>query len=337
MKKMTVILVLLSAVGSVAGQINPDDARQFLGTLSEAKRQRVQLPFEDSSRSRWHYLPASSFTRAGVSLGELDSGQRQLLFSLLKSHLSETGYNKTQKILELERILGELENNPTYRNTDHYFVAVYGEPNETGIWAWSFEGHHLSLNFTIAGDKISMAPRFMGANPAVIPKGKRKGEKTLAREEDLAFKLLHALPENQRQQAIFRKRAYWDITTSNESQVEPLEQAGILLKDLAPAHQAILLELIDEYLASMPAELATKRMNLLKTEEFDLISFGWAGGTQPGEPHYYRVQGKTFLIELDNTQNEANHIHSVWRDFDGDFGRDLIRKHYENSSHHDHK
>ncbi len=336
MKKMTVILILLSALGSLSSkQLKPDAARQFLASLDEAQRERAQLPFEDSSRSHWHYLPATSYTRAGISLGELDNTQRQLFFSLLKTHLSETGYNKTQKILELEEILGELENNPTYRNPDNYFVAFYGEPDKNSLWGWSFEGHHLSLNFTMADGEISMAPRFMGANPAIIPEGKRKGEKTLAREEDLAFQLLHALPASQRQQAIFRKQAFWDITTSNDSQVEPMEPLGIRLKDLTPDHQAILLELIDEYLASMPAELATLRMNLLKTEEFDQIRFGWAGGTQPGEPHYYRVQGKTFLIELDNTQNGANHIHSVWRDFDGDFGHDLIREHYEHSNHHD--
>ena len=337
MKKMAVILILLSAIGSVYSQGDPDPARQFLASLNDTQRARALLPFEDSSRSRWHYLPASSWTRTGISLGELDNTQRQLLFSLLKSYLSETGYDKTQKILELEEILGELENNPAYRNPDNYFVAFYGEPDKNNLWSWSFEGHHLSLNFTMADGKLAMAPLFMGANPAVIPEGKRKGEKTLAREEDLAFKLLHALPENQRQQAIFRERAFWDITTSNDSQVEPMKLVGIRLKDLAPDHQAILLELIDEYLASMPPELATLRMNLLKTEEFDQIRFGWAGGTQPGEPHYYRVQGKTFLIELDNTQNGANHIHSVWRDFDGDFGRDLIREHYEHSNHHDQK
>lgn len=334
---MTIILILLSAIGplSAHSQVGTNTARQFLAALDEAQRERAQLPFEDSSRSRWHYLPASSWTRAGVGLGELDDTQRRLIFSLLKDYLSETGYDKTQKILELEEILGELENNPIYRNPDNYFVAFYGEPDKNNLWGWSFEGHHLSLNFTMADGELSMAPRFMGANPAVIPQGKRKGEKTLAREEDLGFELLHALPENQRQQAIFRERTFRDITTSNESQVKPLEPVGIRLKDLAPKHQAILLELIDEYLASMPPELATKRMNLLKTEEFDQIRFGWAGGTQPGEPHYYRVQGRTFLIELDNTQNRANHIHSVWRDFDGDFGRDLIREHYEHSNHHD--
>lgn len=150
----------------------------------------------------------------------------------------------------------------------------------------------------------------------------------------LGFKLVNALSPEQKQKAIFRERAFSEIVTSNSTKVDPLEPVGIRMKDLSGEQQVILLDLMNEYLSTMPAELATKRMNKLKDEEFDEIRFGWAGATEPGQGHYYRVQGKTFLIELDNTQNQANHIHTVWRDFKGDFGRDLIREHYQQSDHH---
>jgi hypothetical protein len=331
---MALIIMLLIAAGLPASKnFSPDPAITFLNSLDSGQKKKTQLPFDDRSRDQWHYFPAGS-SHSGINLGELNESQKDLFFKFLRSYLSESGFDKTVKIIELEGVLGELENNPSGRDPEKYFITVYGDPAKDKLWAWSFEGHHLSLNFTSLNNEISIAPRFMGANPAVIPSGKRKGEQTLEKEESLGFALINALAPEQKQKAIIREKAFWDIATSNESQVGPLEPAGIKLKDLQPGQKEILLDLIDEYLSAMPDELAAKRMNNLKEEEFDEIRFGWAGATMPGQPHYYRVQGKTFLIELDNTQNGANHIHSVWRDFGGDFGRDLIREHYQQSHHH---
>lgn len=293
----------------------------------------AQLPFEDVSRNTWHFLPGEMWSRAGISLHELNAPQKKLLFKLLEENLSKTGNEKTHKIIDLENVLAELTGDKVFRDPEKYYAAFYGDPKKDSLWAWSFEGHHISLNFTILDNQISMAPRFLGANPAIIGEGPRKGERTLAKEDDLGLQLINDLTPTQRQKAIFQKNSFPDIVTANAAEVRPLKPAGIGCEALDNDQQILLATLIDEYLSIMPTELATKRMNNLKKEEFGKIRFGWAGQTELGKPHYYRIQGNTFLIEFDNTQNNANHIHTVWRDFDGDFGKDLIKEHYQRSSH----
>lgn len=311
-------------------ETNP--ATTFLNSLSKQQRDRAQMHFTDTSRTTWHYFPGTMYKRAGIQLGELNTEQKELFFKLLKTYLSETGYNKTIKIMDLETVLFEIGQGDAYnRDPEKYSVAFYGNPEKDSLWAWSFEGHHLSLNFSILNNKISIAPRFMGASPAIIKEGKRKGERTLANEEDFGFQLINSLSEDQKKIAIFQKKAYPDIVTSNATEVAPLQPVGIKVGDLKMNQQTIIIGLLDEYLSTMPKALAKKRMDNLKSEEFNDIRFGWAGDTETGKPHYYRIQGKTFLVEFDNTQNNANHIHLVWRDFNGDFGKDLIKEHYEHS------
>jgi hypothetical protein len=279
-------------------------------------------------------VPAASYPRTGIALNQLNEEQKKLLFEVLQSSLSETGYAKTQQIISLENVLAEMSGNPDYHDPEKYHAAFYGNPAKDSLWSWSFQGHHISLNFTVLNGETSIAPRFLGANPAIVKEGSRKGERTLAKEEDLGLELINSCSAGQKQKAIFQHKAYYDIVTTNSADVEPLEPVGIRMKELNHSQQSILLQLIDEYLATMPEDLAAKRMEKLKKEEAAEILFGWAGATKLGEGHYYRIQGKSFLIEFDNTQNNANHIHSVWRDFDGDFGRDLIRGHYQSSEHH---
>jgi len=315
-------------------QNNP--VEKFLKSLNREQREIAIFPFDNPSKSDWHYLPAASYPRAGISLGQLNTEQKDLFFKLLHSSLSETGYSKTKRIISLEDVLAELSGNSDYRDPEKYYVAFYGHPEKDKLWAWAFQGHHLSLNFTVANKKISVAPRFMGANPAKIKTGIRKGERTLETEENLGLQLINALSDVQKEKAIFSGRAPYDIVTGNASEVDPLKPVGIKLQEMSAANQQLLLQLINEYLATMPEELAEERMKTLEKEETGEIRFGWAGATVPGEGHYYRIQGKSFLVEFDNTQNSANHIHSVWRDFDGDFGRDLIREHYKSSNHHHH-
>jgi len=314
--------------------LNSDPAANFLNSLSKDQRESAQMELSDSSRTTWHFFPGTMYQRAGIQLHELNDTQKELLFTLLRSHLSETGYNKARKIMGLETVLFELgQGDANFRDPEKYTIAFYGDPMKDNLWAWSFEGHHLSLNFTIADDKVSIAPRFMGASPATIKGGKRKGERTLAHEEDYGLQLVNALSNEQKQKAIFQNTAFPDIVTFNASEVTPLQTVGIRIGDLSDNQKEILTTLMYEYLSTMPTRLAETRMKNLKSEPFDDIRFGWAGATEAGKPHYYRIQGKTFLVEFDNTQNNANHIHLVWRDFDGDFGRDLIREHYEHSHH----
>ena len=332
-RTFSIFLISLLLSGSVQ-PISAQTATDFLNSLSREQLKKTQFPFSANERYTWHYLPATTVPRPGIALFELNEQQKKLIFQLLQNSLSETGYSKTLKVIDLENVLAELSGNAEYRDPEKYYTAFYGNPEKDSIWSWAFQGHHLSLNFTVLNGKTSIAPRFFGANPATIKQGKRKGERILANEEDLGFELINSMNAEQKEAAIIQERAFYDIVTTNSPEVDPLKPAGIKMEKLHANQKLTLLRLIEVYLEAMPKELAEKRMQNLKKEESGEIRFGWAGATEPGKGHYYRVQGKTFLIEFDNAQNNANHIHSVWRDFDGDFGRDLIREHYQHSDHH---
>ncbi len=335
MKTIAIIsLLVVASIIMALGLMIEKPAVDFLKSLTQAQRNKTQMPFNDESKVLWHYIPSSMFPRAGIQLNELDPNQKSKLDVLLKTFLSETGYTKTMKIIDLENILLEMSGDSIMRNPESYSVAFYGNPEKDSLWAFSFEGHHISLNFTIHDGKVENAPRFFGANPAKIPSGPREGERTLQKEEDLGLELINSFSEEQREMAIFQQEPFFDIVTGKSAEVEPLSPVGIMYGQLNRNQQLIFLKLLDEYLSTMPAEQAEKRMNSIKDEEINEVRFGWAGATVLGEGHYYRIQGKSFLIEFDNVQNKANHIHTVWRDFDGDFGRNLIREHYEKSHHH---
>jgi len=334
MKKIT--LIALTIVLSIGFNRNNPTIR-FLESLESEQLSQLIMPFDDLSRKDWHYLPAKMWPKTGLKLGELNNDQKIAFSQMLQSFLSKSGYDKTQKIIELENILAESEGDPDLRDEGAYFIAIYGNPRTDSLWAWSFQGHHISLNFTQSNGKLSTAPRFLGASPATITEGSRKGERTLDREEDLAMELINALSDQQKEEAVFQDISFIDIVTTNATEVSPLRPVGIEANKLNAQQKDLLKQLLKEYLSSIPRNLAVERESKINDEEFDEIRFGWAGALTKGQGHYYRIQGKTFLIEFDNTQNDANHIHTVWRDFDGDFGMDLIREHYLNSKHHSKK
>lgn len=331
------LLLLIFLLSTVLPSLIPstDPSVEFLNSLNEEQREKAQKEFDDLTRHTWHFLPAAMWPRPGIALEELNQNQQELFFDVLESFLSESGYSKTRSIMELENVLAEIENNPDFRNPELYFAIFYGNPATDEKWAMSFEGHHISLNFTVVEGEVSLVPRFLGARPSFIPEGSRKGEKTaLHREEDLGIELIQSMTGEQLDKAIFLEVAFWEIVTNVATEVGPLTFEGIMMGELNDSQQVLLLDIINEYLSAMPEEVADKRYEKLKNEELSEIEFAWAGATTLGEPHYYRIQGKTFLIEFDNTQDDANHIHTVWRDFDGDFGKDLLREHYRQSNHH---
>jgi len=337
-KRMFVICLALLG-GTFIMSMSPvppgvESAKAFLNSLNVDQKEKVLQKFDDA-RMDWHYLPSTMFHREGIYIRDLDETQRALLHKLLQNYLSQEGYTKTKNIIGLENVLRELGGG-SYRDPELYIVAFYGTPAEDRPWGWKFEGHHISLNFTVVNGQISYTPRFFGANPAEVPSGSKKGLRVLKEEEDIALKLIAGMSNKQKEKAVISLHAYSDILTTNEALVQPLDKEGIQAGELTKEQQSLLKQLIMEYMSAMPQDLAQKRMRQVEESVFDNILFAWAGGIALHAPHYYRVQGDKFLIELDNTQNNANHIHSVWRDFDGDFGRDLILEHYKNSDHHDH-
>ena len=300
-------------------------AGQLIARAPAATRAEIVRPFDDRDRVDWHYTPR---TRNGVALKSLDRDGRDAVHALLKEALSAAGYRKVVNIIELELVLREIETFGTMRDPERYHLTIYGTPDATAAWGWRFEGHHLSLNFTLAGERMVVdTPSFLGANPANVQRGAKAGLRVLADEEDEARRLLGMLDDPQRRIAVFESRTYGDIVTTNAARVDPLQPVGIAASQLTDAQRAQLVRLIETYASTFEASLAKARLDRVRDGGLDAIRFGWAGATERGRPHYYRVQGPRFLIEYDASQNGGNHIHTVWRDFDGDFGRDLLREH----------
>jgi hypothetical protein len=339
MARCCVLACAVLVLGATVNRITPAAdaaamaraANSFLAALDAPRRDSAQFDFTDDERMNWHFVPRA---RRGIAFKTMTQPQRDLARALLQTGLSQRGYLKANTIIELELVLRELGGSPTQRDPEQYFFSIFGTPG-SGMWGWRFEGHHLSLNFTVSDQGIvATAPAFFGANPAEVRTGSRVGLRALAAEEDLARALITALDAQQRATAIIAAAAPNDIVTMNRPRVDPLSPAGISVARLNPAQTAQLRRLIDEYLSRMADDIAAQRRASLERSDFSQITFAWAGSIERGQPHYYRIQGPSFLIEYDNTQNNANHIHSVWRDFAGDFGRDLIREHYESADHH---
>ena len=308
-------------------------AKNFINSLDGSQKRKAVYEFDDPYRVQWDFLPVAMISRKGVALTTLSDRQKRLAYQLLESSLSKSGNEKLGDIIDLERVLLELTGSDI-RVPELYHVILYGEPSDRNTWGWRFEGHHISIHFTIVdGEHISVAPRFLGTNPAHVKEGDRKGLRILGEEEDLARELMKSFDERQQPLAHFQSIAYPEIVTNRATEVGPLAPVGIRAARMYPFQKAILEKLIYTYAATMPLELAKERLQKIQKTGFDKIRFGWAGGIEPGEPHYYRIQGPTFLIEYDNVQNNANHAHTVWRDFNGDFGRDILKEHYLNHGH----
>ena len=312
-------------------------ANAFLASLTPEERQQAALPFEGEERSRFHYIPNEMFPRKGLQIKVMTEPQRKLAHDLIKTGLSQKGYMTVKSIMELEDVLRAIEaasGDPNAsgrrfaRDPLEYYVTVFGTPSPKGAWGWRVNGHHLGLNFSINdGTAIASAPTFFGSNPAEVRDGPKKGMRLLGPQEDAGRALVMALDQAQRGTAIIQPEALNEIVTTNTPKVDPLSPVGLAASAMTPAQRDLLMKVIDAYVSQMTDDVASDRMAKIKQAGVEKIAFAWAGETERGKKHYYRVQGPTFLIEFDNSQNDGNHIHSVWRDFNGDFGRDLLREH----------
>ncbi|HQQ77070.1 MAG TPA: DUF3500 domain-containing protein [Thermoanaerobaculia bacterium] len=305
-------------------------ARAFLATLAPAKAAKARYPFEAKERFDWAYVPK---VRAGLPLKAMAPAQQEAALALLKAGLSEKGYAKVETIRSLEGVLAGLEGSSS-RDPDLYTLAVFGEPSESGIWGLRYEGHHVSLNWTfVAGRSIASTPQFLGANPAEVKDGPLKGTRALAAEEDLGRAFVKALDAERRSRAVVSTSAPADILTGSSRRAATQGDGGLAWNAMTAEQQARILRLLEEHANAQRPELAAARMDRLRAAGLPSIRFAWMGGLEKGQGHYYRIQGATFLVEYDDTQNGANHVHAVWRDFDGDFGEDLLAEHYRNAPH----
>jgi len=311
-----------------------DAATRFLASLTPDERQRASFPFDSADRTRWHYIPTEMFDRKGLTLKDMTEEQRKLARDLLRAGLSQRGYLTATSIMDLETVLRGLEDGRLVRDPERYFFSIFGTPSTHDTWGWRVDGHHVSLHFTsVNGTLVASSPTFFGSNPAEVRDGPRKGLRILGTEEDAARALLAALDPGGRSKAVIAGTAPNDILTTNKVTIDPLSPVGITARDMTPSQRELLMKLVDVYVSLMASDLAAERMARLRKAGIEKIAFAWAGEAERGKKHYYRIQGPTFLVEYDNTQDDANHIHSVWRDFEGDFGQDLLREHIRSAPH----
>ena len=378
--RVVLVALVLAAFGAavVSAQRTPtaaaamtSAAMQFLDSLNAEQRKQTTYPLESDEYLRWNFIPTEAFPRNGLRLKDMTEAQQKLAHALLRSGLSDRGYQTYTSIIALEDILRVVEGARAggapggaapaagapaagapagaapgaapggqrgggggrggggfVRDPSVYFFTVFGQPSATGNWGWRVEGHHISLHFAVSkGAVVASTPSFAGSNPAEVRDGAEKGKRVLANLEDTGRALVMAFDDKQRATAIINQTAPNEIVTNNTLNISPLSPDGLKYSAMTPAQRDLLMKVIDAYAGLMTPDVAAQRMARLKAGGLENIGFAWAGPVERGALHYYRVQGPTFLIEFDNTQNQGNHVHSIWRDFNGDFGRDVLREH----------
>jgi len=327
---LSFILVLI--VNNLYAQKALMAANRFIELLSTAQKNETVFPFDGAEKYNYHFVPIE---RKGITINEMNAAQKQAAFDLLQTCLSESAFKKTRAIMQMEAVLKNLENRKPedhYRDTGNYHITIFGIPSAKTIWGWRFEGHHVSFNFSFDKQILTAGtPGFMGSNPAVVLEGPQKGKQILREETDMGFTLLHALSASQIQKAIIDTVAYKDILTFDKRNAMIDHPAGIKYTEMDDEQKALLLQLIGLYIHRYTKLFADDMFKEIQQSGLENLWFAWAGYTKPelDKGTYYRIQGPTFIIEYDNTQNNANHIHSVLRDLKHDFGGDELLEHYK--------
>lgn len=305
------------------------NTQAFLGTLTPELKSKAQFAFDDAERFNWNFVPIE---RKGLTFYDFSDKQRNAAMTLLKSSLSDQGYQKATAIINLENILKVVEKRSPedkFRDPMNYHFWVFGTPDAKKPWGWRFEGHHVSLNFTLVnGEIVSSTPSFFGSNPGIVKEGENKGMEVLKQETDLGFALVNKLTPAQRSTALISETAFPEIISGNKRNATLLTPEGIAYKELNKEQQAMMLKLLDVYVKNYAFGSSKKLMEKITKAGIDNLHFAWAGSLQPGAGHYYRIQGPMLLIEYDNTQNNANHVHTTIRDLKDDFAEDILREHY---------
>jgi Protein of unknown function (DUF3500) len=303
-------------------------ARAWLAQLDERQRRSAQLEWSSRQREAWHYVPRS---RPGAAFRDMAVPQSAAAWDLLATLLSARGIEQVRGLLRLEGILGELTGSPGFRDPGNYALVVFGNPAGTGPWCWRLEGHHLSLTTVVAPEHgIAVTPVFYGANPATVPKRHaHAGFRLLGAEEDAAFGLVRSLEGVTRDAAVIGDRSLGDIVAGPGREASLQRYEGISVARLNEAQQSGVMRILELYAGTMRREVATAAIGKVREAGLDKLHFAWAGSPAPGRPHYFRVHGPAALIEYDNTQDGANHVHSVWIDPASLFGRDLLKAHYQ--------
>lgn len=331
-KLLFIMLLLTAATGRAQSSGNNvvTAARQFLQTLDHTSREAATFSFTDAERFKWHFVPMA---RKGLPLKAMNERQKAAALHLLETCMSAQGYKKATSIIALETILKALEGRgpgDDYRDPGKYYFSIFGDPGPGKPWGWRLEGHHVSLNFSAANNSlVSGTPAFFGSNPAIVPEGAEKGKQILKQESTLGFELLRSLSKEQQAQAIIQAAAPSEILTGNKRKAMLQEPPGLPFSKMTGAQQQLLKQLVALYIDNYTKLMADILLKEVETAGWEKMHFAWAGGQAWGQGHYYRIQNPAILIEYDNTQNNGNHVHTVLRDLQHDFGEDLLEEHFK--------
>ncbi|MCW3116933.1 MAG: hypothetical protein JWM28_1015 [Chitinophagaceae bacterium] len=336
MKKISAIpLLVLVIIYSCSAQETTMSAAagNFIKLLDKKQKAKAMYSFDSSERYNWHFVPLDD--RKGIEMNSLDEKQKAAAIQLFKTGLSEEGYAKATAIMQLELVLKVLEKHADsdhFRDPGKYFITIFGLPSSTGIWGWRLEGHHISFNFSADSNKlVSGTPGFFGSNPAIVLSGPQKGTQVLKKEEEIAFELLHSLTAEQLQKTSVDTVAPAEIITFASRKAIIENPRGLSYTAMTEKQQQIFMQLLSVYIHRYTKLFADDMMKEIAAAGMDQLLFAWAGSHEkiPGHPNYYRIQGPTIIIEYDNSQNNANHVHTVVRDLKRDFGGDELLEHYK--------
>jgi hypothetical protein len=305
--------------------------REFLDALGSQPGRQARFPFKSEERRNWHYIPRA---HNGVLLKAMNAAQRQAAMAVLRAALSERGYARAEDIMWLETVLAAIEHDPATYDPLHYALTVFGDPGGEGPWGWRIDGHHLSLNFTHLRQQVTVTPAFFGAHPAA-GRAWRKGGLARSRHRGGSRPaLMHSLDDEQRRAALIAAEAFADIITGPGREDSLRRPSGLAFAAMAEPQRHLIMRLIEEFVGAIRPATAEAERARIRATGLEQIHFAWAGSLEPRRPHYYRLHGPAVLIEYDNTQNDANHIHSVWHNPGRDFADDLLRRHYQERPHH---
>ncbi len=319
---MGVLFAAQAVKAPPSGQAMIAAANAFRKGLTPEQWKQASFKFDDEERLNWHFIPRE---RKGLPLKQLEGEALILAKTFIHSGLSEAGYDQTLNVMSLEEVLyllegGERDYRRDRRDPGKYYLSVFGEPSDKGLWGWRLEGHHISLNFTLKnGAVVSSTPEFYGANPGTVDAGLGRQIRVLGPEEDIARQILKLCTPEQQKLAWISETAPDEVPGPNKPQAEVGPAIGLSYAKMSDDQKKLLEDLLREYLKNMPEDVQQERLAEIRQGEMDDIHFAWWGDGELHQRHHYRVQGPTFVIEYNNTQNNANHVHSMWRSLKGDF------------------
>ncbi len=321
-------------------------AAAFLATLTLEQRSRTVFPVDDPEWRKW--MNQHFYVRQGVGFNEMTEAQRETAIGLLRASLSAKGLKLTRDIMRLNHTLAELNNNNFEEYGEWlYWITVMGTPSASQPWGWQLDGHHAIINYFVLGDQVVMTPTFFGSEPVIARSGKYKGVAVLQEEQNKGLAMINALDEAQRKKAILQLSK-----TGNNNVAEAfkdnlvLDYAGISAAELSAGQKQQLLELIGEYVSNMDEGHAKVKMDEVR-RHLEQTYFAWIGGTEPTSVFYYCIHSPVILIEFDHQlpvglrhlatdvrRPDREHIHTVMRTPNGnDYGKDLLRQHYQRHPH----